>query len=106
MALPGLSPTGSRRVRIRNSDERPPGAAGAIALRTDAQMIRSTRTVAHAGDVEMLELQMSDHLPGFRDSVLYVVDVLGVEPRLFNHEAAARAHKGHPTTTVTAVPGY
>jgi hypothetical protein len=55
-------------------------------------MIRSTRKVAHAGDVEMLELKMCDDRPGFQDTVLYVVGVLGVEPRLFNHEAAARAH--------------
>ena len=55
-------------------------------------MIRSMRKVAHAGDVEMLELQMSGDDSGFQDPVLYVVGVLGVEPRLFNHEAAARAH--------------
>jgi len=55
-------------------------------------MIRSTRRVAHAGDVEMLEIQMCDDRPGSRDSVLYVVGVLGVEPRLFNQEAPARAH--------------
>ena len=44
-------------------------------------MIRSTRKVAYAGDVEMLELRMSNDRPGFRDSILYVVGVLGVEPR-------------------------
>ena len=54
-------------------------------------MIRSTRRVAHAGDVEMLEIQMCDDRPGSQDSVLYVVGVRGVEPRLFNQEAPARA---------------
>jgi len=55
-------------------------------------MIRSTRKVAQAGDVEMLELQVSDDRPGFLDTVVYVVGVSGVEPRLFNQEAGARTH--------------
>ena len=65
-------------------------------------MIRSTRKVAHAGDVEMLELQLSDDGPGFRDSVLYVVGALGVEPRMFNHEGAARAYMAALEKTRTA----